>query len=284
MKQENFLVDNKLLIQAACGGSACRKLAKCNGYLHCEYDKPVGRAFLEYCYAEIFDVHRFPGYENYYENGSRECQWLVESGAISDEDIAESIEQLRGLYLFTQEYLKNRGVDCLTLYRSLQDHEYRTLCKMNGNKLQIRTNKLMSFAYSDRTTYGTDIKIKRKVSAEDILMIDSITEYDMPDTTCEYRIKTGEFEMWVLNRDKYGRLIFNFEDIVQDLRNLVPGMDAISQKPRTYSDPVAKETDCSIELANEFLWRPCECGYLAPWIIKRNKKLLERRLGIVDNE
>lgn len=282
--KETFLIDNKLLIQAICGGSLCNKLNACNGYLYYEYDKPVGRAFLEYCYAEIFDVHRFPGYENYYEHSSRECNWLVESGAISDEDIAESIEQLRELYLFTQEYLKDRGIGCLTLYRSIRDYEYKTLCRTGDNKLQIRTNKLMSFAYSDRTTYGTDIKIKRKVKAEDVLMIDSITEYDIPDITCEYRIKTGEFEIWVLNRDKYGRLIFNFEDIVQDLGNLVPSMDAVSRKPGTYNDPVAKATDSSIELANEFLWRPCECGYLAPWIIKQNKKRLEQRLEIIDCE
>lgn len=282
-KEETFLIDNDLLIQAACGGSGCSKLNGCNGYLYYEYDKPIGRAFLEYCYSEIFGVHRFPGYENYYEHGCRECKWLVETGGITDADISESIEQLRELYAFTQEHLKKRGIENLTLFRSIQDHEYRTLCRLEDNKLQIRTNKLMSFAYSDRTTYGTDIKIKRKVRAEDILMIDSITEYDSPDTSCEYRIKTGEFEMWVLNRDKYGRLIFSYEDIIQDLRNLVPSIDAISRKPRTYKDPVAKATDGSIELTNEYIWRPCECGYLAPWIIRRNMKRLKQLLGIIDN-
>lgn len=283
--KETFLIDNKLLIQAICGGSTCDKLNVCNGYLYYEYDKPIGRAFLEFCYSELFNIHRFPGYENYYESGSRECNWLVESGAITEEAIQDAVKQLKELYEFTQKTLKKKGLKNLTLYRSLQNHEYRTLCRTNEEDgLQIRTNTLMSFAYTNRTTYGTNIKIKQNINAKDILMIDDITEYDLPDATCNYRVKTGEYEMWVINKDRYGRLQFKYKDIVQDLNHLVPSIETIKNKPSTFRDPISKATDGSMSDNSEFLWRPCEYGRLAPWIVNRNADKIKHALNIKNNE
>ena len=279
--KETFLVDNKLLIQAICGGRSCNKLNACNGYLYYEYDKPIGRAFLEFCYAEIFQIRRFPGYENYYERGCRACNWLAECGAISEKDVTDEVDQLKNLYKFTQNALKKKGVQHLTLCRSIQEHEYRTLCRTDSEDgLQIRTNMLMSFAYADRTTYGTDIKIARNVDAKDILMIDELTEYDLPDTTCSYRVKTGEYEMWVINKDRYGRLQFKYNDIIQDLNNYVPSIESIRNSPLTFKDPIAEATDGTISSRGEFYWRPCECGYLAPWIVKRNAEKLKKVLRI----
>ena len=265
-----FNIENPLLIHAICGGTKCDKvpLEKTGGYLYYE-DRPIGRAFLEYCYSVIFGIHRFPGYENYYSLCGYECSWLVESGAISEEDIVSACRELKDLYEFTRAHLGEREV---TLYRTLNSAEIRS-AKWVDEKIAFHTNIMSSYTQSPNMAYRGDIKIKRTVNTKDILMLDEITAFpDKRYGMCEYRPIVGEHEVWVRNVDRYGRVFIDPDDIVKGKEIFLKEID---KKPPQRQTPAG---DCSLMESYVSPYKPCEISKFSRWLTKRNMKKIQRKL------
>lgn len=219
-----FYVNNPLLLQAILGTSHCIncKLQKTNGYLYYENERhPVGRAFLEFCYSEIFNIRRFPGYENYYSRCSNNCFWMVEEGIITEKDIDEACMQLKDLYTFTQDHLKSLGKEEMRVYRSLRPVEIDSFRIDDNSNIYMQSNIMTSYAYRPYTTYSTNVKITRVIPRQDVLMIDDMTGYPNSNELCGYKAETGEYELWILNRDRYGRISIKPEDIIEDPQGLI---------------------------------------------------------------
>ena len=105
MSSKYFNITNNLLIQAILGGAYCKygQLAASKGYLF-DSRSSIGRSFLEYCYSLIFDIRRFPGYENYYSTEANACRELFKIEKINDKEINDACKQLKDLYDYTQSY------------------------------------------------------------------------------------------------------------------------------------------------------------------------------------
>lgn len=267
MSSDFFNITNNLLIQAILGGAYCKygQLAYSKGYLFDSRDA-LGRGFLEYCYSRIFDIHRFPGYENYYSVEAMNCKKLFNVNQISESEITAACDELKELYLFTQKYLKESSVKQMTLYRSLRKPEIDSMCYIDG-KIQLSTNILSSFSRKSIMEYNTAVKIKRKVNQEDILMLYNITRYKDLDGYCNHRLLTEEYEVWVLNRDKYGMITID-ED------NIIEGKDNISIKERSFNShwnflmdeqPITNVSE-----------PPCEYNRFSKKIIQLNAKKMNK--------
>lgn len=277
MKEQFFEINNPLLLHSILGNSGCEKskLQRTNGYLYYEDERhPIGRAFLEYCYSEIFNIRRFPGYENYYARSSFNCHWMVEEGVITDIDIDAACAQLKELYEFTQNYLKDLNKEALRVYRSLRPVEIDSLYVGQDDKIYMQTNIMTSYAYRPYTTYSTNVKITRTIPREDILMIDDVTVYSNRNRDCGYKAETGEYELWVLNRDKYGRISINPDDIIEDPRGLIQ-MDKLHRHNYSGYHNQSSADDASLSESVTAPIKPCEWNMFTKWIIRRNKRKIE---------
>lgn len=273
-----FYVNNPLLLQAILGNSHCIncKLQKTNGYLYYENERhPVGRAFLEFCYSEIFNIRRFPGYENYYSRCSNNCFWMAEEGIITDKDIDEACMQLKDLYAFTQGHLKSLGKEELRVYRSLRPVEIASFRIDDDSNIYMQSNIMTSYAYRPYTTYSTNVKITRVVPREDVLMIDELTGYPNSNELCGYRAETGEYELWILNRDRYGRISIKPEDIIEDPQCLFKRERIRHTNNGIMRKPSSNGEDASLFDSITAPIKPCEWNAFTKRLISRNKKKIE---------
>jgi len=260
-----FMVNDPLLLQAIIGNSFCKHapLKESAGYLFIDRDH-IGRAFLEYCYSKIFNLHRFPGYENFYTKSASTCRKLIKAGEMTDDDINASIKQLKDLYGYTQEHLKQQGISELILYRWLRVPEKSTI-KQKGNHIKFYSNTIMSFSYSPEHNYGTSLQIVKRVPIEKVLMLDYLTAYD--SCVCDKRVFKGEDEAWVLNDDKYGNIDAEIYRKTDDTE-----FEQIDDSSVILSNinRVSNATDCSIKDTIMNPPKPCEIGYLTKKLISRN--------------
>ena len=78
---KEFHLKNELLLQAFWGGYMCKNncLKHCQGYFNADAGN-YGRGFIEYCIARNFNIHRVPGYEQYYLKDGTKMNMLHEYG------------------------------------------------------------------------------------------------------------------------------------------------------------------------------------------------------------
>lgn len=233
-------------------------------------EPPIGRAFLEYCYSEIFNIRRFPGYENYYIKGSSNCRWLVETNQITEKDIRSACKQLEALYAFTQKTLEKRNCKSLKLCRTLRNYEVKSLERIGDGELRLNANIISSYAYDSSTAYGTKVRIVRNIDCEDIVMVDDITAFPDDATECGQIVHTGEFEVWVLNKNMYGKIYIDETDIVEDPYQLTKAIPKQLLREHKYENE-----EGSLKELNMAYPRPCEWNAFTKRLISRNKKKIE---------
>lgn len=100
---KEFHLKNELLLQAFWGGYMCKNncLKHCQGYFNADVGD-YGRGFIEYCIARNFNIHRVPGYEQYYLKDGTEMNMLHEYGNLKEADIDAACAEIDLLYHFVQ--------------------------------------------------------------------------------------------------------------------------------------------------------------------------------------
>ena len=230
----------------------------------------IGRAFLEYCYSEIFNIRRFPGYETYLSNSSYHCKALVENREIGIGDIDEACNQLKALYEYTQRRL---SVEELPLHRRLQTFEIKVLAKQSDEDMFMPANILTCYSYgSAYRGYDGDVVLYRNVPAKNVVMIDSWTAYSNVDD-CIYKTYTGEGEVWVLNEDRFGRIPIRRE-WVDDSKNRISYANG-DIKAHEVEWCMTRDDGESLMQNRTVPARPCETDWLTRILIQRNIKKIE---------
>ncbi|MFF6016202.1 MULTISPECIES: hypothetical protein [Lysinibacillus] len=198
-----FHIKSNLLNMAFFGGHLC------NGYINND-DYAKSRAVLTYLTKEIFSIHRFPGFDEYYlsTNGYHLRKAFME---LTLEDIQEAKDELEKLYIHTQTYLKEKfpSKNSVILGRSLNYEEVKQVTNRlldknvkDDDHIQFETNIILSFADKNFLgSYGSNVFLKMDVSFDQILMHYDCIYY--PDgTTGEEK----EHEVWVINNNLFGRI------------------------------------------------------------------------------
>lgn len=273
MDEKPFVIDNCLLKQAILGGTYCEKipLRKCPGFLYDSGAEQIERAFLEYCYSEIFNIRRFPGFETYLVNSSFHCKGLIENNEIDEEDITEACNQLKKLYEYTQKRLSLKEIP---LHRTLRDFEIKVLAKQSGEEIFLPANILSCYSYNNAYSgYDGDVVINRNVPAESIVMIDSWTAYSNIDN-CTHKIYTGEGEVWVLNKDRFGRIPIK-RAWIDDSKNKIYSVKG-SIEAHEVEWFINRDDGKSLIQNRTLPIRPCETGWLTRILIQRNMKKIEK--------
>lgn len=208
-----FEIKNELLQQAIWGGYLCKNGALKNrcGYFNTDTNN-YGRGFLEFCYSKIFDIHRVPGFEQYYIQDATNMKLKREYGELEEKDILDACKELEAYYTFLQRELK----DCpfvkdgkIELVRSLQDYErIHVIPQLKEQKdlIELPVNIINSYAH-DKRLYGyySPISIIRTVEIEKVVMyFDSLKA---SENVCWNNLHGNEYEVWVLEDDMFGKIL-----------------------------------------------------------------------------
>ena len=278
---DTFVIDSPLLIQAIIGGEYCNKtpLKSCAGFVYNSNAEQIGRAFLEFCYSEIFNIRRFPGYETYLATSSHHCKWLVEREEITEKDIDYACGQLKKLYEYTQRRLQEERGSSYRIHRKLSGFELNSLERQiseGQDKLYLPANILSSYSYTDAHCYN--VVMARDVDIQDIVMVDYMTSY-ATDSDCSKIIplKDAEGEVWVLNKNRFGKLYIKKEwlyeidgNVVKPLLNEYNFEEA--ERHLTMDDGQSLLKSHSIKT------KPCELDdIITKWVIKRNIEKIKNR-------
>ena len=284
---KTYTIDSPLLLQAILGNMFCDKvpLVECEGFLQNSQRGQIGRAFLEYCYSELFGIRRFPGYEVLPMNNANTCKCLVDNAEINDEDIDYACTQLRELYQYTQKRLREEKGETYRIHRKLASFEIESLGEqiVQGQKdLSVQSNILSCYCHSSAYTDG-GVVLVRDVNIKDIVMVDYMTSY-VKKSNCAKIVsfEDGEGEVWVLNKNRFGKLYVRKEWIV--------GIDKILHRQKNhyqaYVSPLhirvrsglTEDDGKSILESHTVPERPCELDDpITKWVMKRNEKRIRKK-------
>ena len=266
-----FNIKSPLLLDAFFGNAQCIK--NCSGYLY-EDKNHLGRSFIEFCMARIFKIHRLPGFESFYVRNvsSNTLRKAYRSLKIYDVDLA--CEELKQLYLFTQEKLQHdhRCHDGkIKLVRALRDYEVKEVSPqlINDTKsIMLPVNIINSYSYDQELfCYDSNISILREVEISKIAFVDRYIQ--KPNGICGHSLLDCEHEAWVLEDDIFGKINLDlscFHVKNQDKLLQVREMHHTYESNRDYSLFKTSETSCL----------PCEFNSFTKFIINRNKKIISR--------
>lgn len=223
-----FEITNDILHMALFGG----KTELVPGYVYADvYAK--SRALLTHLIHEIFQIHRLPGYEEFYRKNYEYHSNIREAFLqLKNDQLYAAKEELYELYKFTQEYLmqNNPGQNYLRVQRSLNGFETDQVANQlldRNDEIEYETNIVMSFATNNFLgSYGQRrVLLTLDVPFENILIHYDCLHYPNEDLFITTD-RDKEHEIWVLNTDPRGRLIlpyenFRYEDLNRtDIQNL----------------------------------------------------------------
>lgn len=209
---KEFHLTNELLLQAFWGGYICKNnyLTHCQGYFNADTGD-YGRGFIEYCIARIFNIHRVPGYEQYYIKDGTTMKMFHEYGTLNEADIDAACAEIKLLYQFVQEELKKSSYvknGKIRLVRSLRRYEIEiatTQLRDNNSTITLPVNIITSYAHDGKLYgYGSNMSIIREVPVEKIVMFDECLFH--PENVCANNIHGGEYEVWVVEDNMFGKL------------------------------------------------------------------------------
>jgi len=281
ISMEEFKLKSELLLQSFWGGYMCKNgcLSQCNGYFNAD-NGDFGRGFIEYCVSRIFNIHRVPGYEQYYLKDGSWMQMCHEYGNLKESDINNACSELEQLYYFIQNELKkSKYVEDgkIQLVRSLRTHEIDfvtpQLCDSSNQKIKLPVNIINSYAHDGRHLgYGSKMSIARNIEVEKIIMFDECLYH--PENVCANHIHGGEYEVWVIEENIFGyielnRTCFIYEELNTNIRERF-------YNSRSYGINTSLYTD------EKGIKRPCEHNKFTKWLIERNKREIEALYEIND--
>jgi len=204
IENELFRIKSNILNMAFFGGHLC------NGYINLdEYSK--SRAILTYLVKDIFNITRFPGFEEHYLSNT-EIHHRQAFMALNMEDIQEAKEELESLYRHTQSFLKEKypNKSHIKIGRALNQVEEKQVTnqlldtqKKDEDIVQFESNVILSFADQIKQgDYASKVLLRTEVPFEKILMHYDCLYYPS-GTTGEEK----ENEILVINSNPFGRVI-----------------------------------------------------------------------------
>lgn len=198
-----FEITNDILNIALFGGRLYKDCIE--GYIN--NDKlSRSRALLTHLIQEIFSIHRFPGFDEFYRS-KYEYHIREAFKKLDSKDIQDAKAELEDLYKHTQDYLKGKypSKSSLILKRSLNGEEQKQVTNQlldQKDIVEFESNIILSFSDNNWLgSYLSKVLLTVDVPFEQIFIhYDSIV---FPNgTTGEEK----ENEVWVLNKDPFGRV------------------------------------------------------------------------------
>lgn len=279
-----FKLQNELLLKSFWGGYLCdknKKLLHCNGYFNADQGD-YGRGFIEFCIAKIFNIHRVPGYEQYYIKDGCQMNMFKEYCSLQRKDIDDACKEMKELYIFVQKELKESPYNHngkIRLVRSLRPFEIDTatpqLRDTDNQKINIPVNIMTSYAHDNRLFgYGSSMSIQRDVEIEKIVMFDECLFH--PTNVCENHIHGGEYEVWVMEDDMFGtieldRECFIYRELEKKKENFFSSSYILNEKG---------VIDASLYTDERKIMRPCEYNKFTQWLIKKSRQKIEQLYGL----
>lgn len=275
---EQYQINDLLINMAIFGDCRCKhpRVERGNGYINNDL-KEYGRCILEYIASCYFGIHRFPGFEPYYQHDN--ARFLKNFMELTELDISEAITEFDKIYKHVQMSLSKspRVINGkVKLNRALRDFEIKEVVpQLIAGKKEIRmpANILTSYAHDGNLkSYNTWLHILRDVEVEKVFFYDN---YILdPDGKCENGVHGGESEVWVLNDDIFGEIVldrecFSFDEIPKDEITRAEKYEVQNHfKPEII-------TDGRISNYGELSPRPCEWDWITKKIIERNKRKID---------
>lgn len=276
---KEFHLTNELLLQAFWGGYMCKNncLTRCQGYFNADTGD-YGRGFIEYCIARIFNIHRVPGYEQYYLKDGKKVKMLHEYGTLNEADIDAACEEIKSLYHFVQEELKKSAYvknGKIRLVRSLRTFEIDAVTPQlmeNNSTIILPVNIMTSYAHdSELYRYGSNMSIIREVPVEKIIMFDECLFH--PENVCANDIHGGEYEVWVVEDNIFGQIELDKECF---------RYKKLEKVRDRYSDSMRAGINASLYTDERKIIRPCEWNLFTKWLIRHNERKIKDLYGMTD--
>ncbi len=276
---ELFTIKNQLLLDALFGNAICIKNS--TGYFNSDRNH-FGRAFIEFCTMQIFNIYRMPGFEPFYVSKNIYNYELKDAyGNLSCSDIDDACEELLSLYRFTQERLKKSSFNnngTISLVRSLRDYERKEVEPQLLDKkenIEIPVNIINSYAYDKELfCYDSDISISRDVPIENVLFVDKFVQ--KPNWICKRTLADCEHEVWVIEKNIFGKTTLSQECF--NIRENYTLQNTVKYVPYAHS----KKEDTSILNINDESQLPCNKNWLTRKIIEYNQKQIFYNKKMID--
>lgn len=167
-----YKIQSPLLLTAIFGKTNCKHLLSgCNGYLNCDYNN-IGRGFIEFCISKIFNIHRIPGFEQFYLKTGASLEFLKAYKGLCEEDINDACNEIKKIYDFTQSNLTNSvKSNTISLRRHLNPFEEEYVAKQLENpsveSIELPINILNSYTYdSAEFKYRSKIDVVREIDTK----------------------------------------------------------------------------------------------------------------------
>lgn len=266
-----FEIKNELLQQAIWGGYLCKNgaLKDSCGYFNTDTND-YGRGFLEFCYSKIFDIHRVPGFEQYYIQDATNMKMKKAYGNLQEKDILDACKELEAYYKFLQKELKdspyvNDGK--IKLVRSLREHERIHVIPQleeQNDLIELPVNIINSYAHDGRLYgYYSTISIVREVEIEKVVMY--FESLKASENVCWNNLHGNEYEVWVLEDNMFGKIWLPQECFKYG---------ELGKINKQYDDLFIGNLRNSSSLFAESIYKckPCEWNKFTRWLIERNKK------------
>lgn len=284
---EEFHLTSELLLQAFWGGYMCNNncLKRCQGYFNADVGD-FGRGFIEYCVAKNFNIHRVPGYEQYYIKDGTAMKMLQEYGDLKEEDIEAACAEMMELYQFIQKelvkspYVKDGKI---RLVRSLRPFEIDAVTPQlknpNNSKIVMPTNIMTSYAHDGALFhYGSTMSVVRDISVEKIVMFDECLYH--PQNVCANHIHGGEYEVWVVEENIFGKLELDRECFAYRSLN---DRTEHNEYFNNYFRP-QYAIDSSLYTDERKIAKPCEWNPFTTWLIKHNVQKIRELYGFSEKK
>lgn len=274
---KEFHLTNELLLQTFWGGYMCKNncLTHCQGYFNADTGD-YGRGLIEYCIAKVFNIHRLPGYEQYYIKDGTRMNMLHEYGSLNEADIDASCAEIELLYHFVQQelekssYVKNGKMKLVRSLRSFEIDAVTPQLRDNNSTITLPVNIMTSYAHDNRLYgYGSKMSIVREVPVEKIVMFNECLFH--PENVCANSIHGGEYEVWIVEDNMFGEIELDKECFKYE---------KLEETGKNYSYPMRCEIDASLYTDDRKIARPCEWNKFTKWLIKNNIKQIKEIYGI----
>lgn len=275
-----FHLTSELLLQSFWGGYLCKNdcLTHCQGYFNSDAGD-FGRGFVEYCVARIFNIHRVPGYEQYYIRNGVNRAMRSEYGGLNEADINAACEEMEKLYRFVQAELKESSYvrnGKVKLVRSLRQFEIEAVTPQllsNVDTIKLPVNIITSYAHDGRLySYNSSMSLVREVPVEKIVMFDQCLFH--PENICTPYIHGGEYEVWVVEDNMFGQIeldreCFKYKELDKRIGS-------------SNWHPALREHDTSLYTISSGFKRPCEWNTFTKWLIEKNCKEIRKLFDLLD--
>lgn len=271
---KEFQLKNELLLQAFWGGFICDKnhFKRCQGYFYADTGN-YGRGFIEFCIAKNFNIHRVPGYEQYYIQDGTSMSMFHEYGDLKAEDIEAACLEMNELYQFVQKelaqskYVKDGKI---RLVRSLRPFEIEKVTPQLRNpenkRIIMPTNIMTSYAHDGALFhYGSTMSVIRDVPVEKVVMFDECLYH--PENVCAHHIHGGEYEVWVVEDNMFGEIELDRECFAYRALDERIGESWYTGRPCAIN--------ASLYTDERRIPRPCEWTSFTKWLIKRNREKIK---------